>query len=256
MSPAKRSATWPHIPSSADPRDVMAQIEKTLIPTRPRAANRRHGQWDVLSRPTLPLILGLGMAIAYTFFGVLAYVHYPHVYSPLHNTLSQLGNSNLNPHGAVFYLIGCAVGGALVMAFFASLGHWKRTGTPLQNRLLLLMQALGAVGGFGLLMNAVFPENQLPAHHFWAGVVFNSLGAAMLLSPFTFRRPNLPHLGVLVVPAFAVAAVVLMYVFAPIHLFEWPPVTVFLISPILLGFHTRGVAILPSPHQATEIPGS
>jgi hypothetical protein len=54
---------------------------------------------------------------------VLAAVHYPGIYGPWNdNTLSQLGNVNLNPHGYILYLVGCGLAGAFAIGFFLSLG--------------------------------------------------------------------------------------------------------------------------------------
>lgn len=199
-----------------------------------------------LMRPhARPWLFGMLLAVAYGLCVVLAALRYPGAYGPLNNnTLSQLGNSHLNPHGAIYYLVGCALAGALAVAFFISLHPWRDTGSPLQNRLLFLVQALGVAGGVGLFMNAVYPENQLQLHHFWAGVVFNGFAAAMILAPFALHRGKL-HLGLTVVPLLGVVAVIVMFIFARTHWVEWLPVTLFLLSPSLLGFHTK-VSVLHS----------
>ncbi len=186
------------------------------------------------------LILGLSTALTYVLFSSLAAAEYPGLYSPWHNnTLSQLGNVNLNPNGAIYYQIGCAVTGLLLMGFFCSLGPWRSSGTVRQNRILLVVQVLGVFAGFGLLMNAVFPESNLSPHHFWAGVVFNSAGVAMLLSPFAFWRPGLQNVPITMVTLCGCALVIVMFAFSKSHWVEWLPVTVFLLSPGLLGLHTR-----------------
>lgn len=193
--------------------------------------------------PSLPLLFGLGLTLTYAVFAALASVHYP-TYSPFHNnTLSQLGNPNLNPRGAGYYLVGCALSGTFAMAFFLSINPWRLTGSRVQNRLLSVVQALGVAGGFGLVMNAVYPENHLHLHYIWSGVVFNCLGAAMLLSPFAFRRRDRSSLGLTTIAALSVAGLLAMFVFARVHWVEWLPVTMLLVSPIVMGFHTRAVAL-------------
>ena len=191
----------------------------------------------------LSLLFGLALAFTYVVFGWLASLHYPTPYSPFHNnTLSQLGNTQINPRGAPYYLAGCALSGIFAIAFFVSLKPWHRTGTRAQNRLLMVVQGLGIVGGVALVMNAVFPENHYGQHHFWAGVLFNSLGAALFLASFALRRRERPNLGLSGVTALASAAVIVMFVFARTHWVEWVPVMLFLISPVLLGFHTHRIA--------------
>jgi hypothetical membrane protein len=193
--------------------------------------------------PSLPIVLALALAGSYVLFSALAAAHFPTSYSPLHNTLSQLGNRYLNPQGFRLYLIGCALAGVFAMAFFLSLAPWKETGSRWQNRALLLVQVLGIVAGFALIMNAIFPENLLPAHHFFAGVVFNGIGAAMLVAPFAFRRRGRWDLGLTWLPILAVLAVLLMFVFASNHVMEWVPSSLFLLSSAMLGFKTRNVII-------------
>jgi hypothetical membrane protein len=200
----------------------------------------------------LSLILGLSGALTYIAFSALAAIQFPGPYSPWHNnTLSQLGNVNLNPNGAIYYQIGCAVTGLLLMAFFSTLGPWRASGTPWQNRVLTLVQVLGVIAGFGLLMNAVFPESNLQPHHFWAGVVFNSAGFAMLLSPFAFWRPGLRNLPISLVTGCGFVAVILMFAFSRSHWVEWLPVTVFLLSPGLLGLHARSHHLRRLGYEAT-----
>ena len=172
-------------------------------------------------------------------FGALAAVRFPHAYGPWHNnTLSQLGNSNLNPNGYILYLVGCAVAGIFAFAFFLSLGRWNASGTPNQKRLLLLTQALGAVGGLALLMVAIFPENEYAQHHFWAGVLFNSFAATTLVAIPALWRVDRTNLVLIVFNVVAFATVILMFVFASVHWVEWLPGGIFLLFPIVLGVRT------------------
>jgi hypothetical membrane protein len=167
---------------------------------------------------------------------VLAALRFPHAYGPWQdNTLSQLGNRNLNPNGYVLYLLGCGLAGALAVAFFLSLGPWKASRTRYQQRLLLLMQALGVAGGFALFMNAVFPENDYPQHHFWAGVVFNAFAVAAIVAIPALWRPSGSNFWLIAFDVAAFGAVILMFVFAPVHWVEWLPAAMFLLFPLFLG---------------------
>ena len=64
----------------------------------------------------------------------------------------------------------------------------------------------------------------------------------MLLAPFAFWRRDRSNVGLITISSLAVAALLAMFVFARVHWVEWVPVTVLLISPILLGFQTRAIA--------------
>jgi len=224
------------------------QIRETGDGVAATAAARRLGaglrRWR-----SLPLILGITIAGSYAFFAALAAVRFPHAYGPWQdNTLSQLGNPNLNPDGYILYLVGCAVAGIFAIAFFLSLCRWRVSGTRNQNRLLLLVQVLGGVGGFALFMNAIFPENEYVQHHFWAGLVFNSFATATLLAIPALWRVDRSNSGLIAFNVVAFAAVILMYVFAPVHWVEWLPAGMFLLLPLLLGVLTRTLE-----HEARDL---
>ena len=204
----------------------------------------------------LPLFLGIAIAVSYTLFGALAALRFPHAYGPWQdNTLSQLGNPNLNPNGYVLYLVGCALAGIFAVAFFPSLGRWRASGTRNQNRLLLLVQALGVVGGLALFMNAIFPENQYAQHHFWAGLVFNSFAAATLLAIPALWRAGRSNVGLIAFNIVAFTAVILMFIFAPVHWVEWVPAGMFLLFPLLLGVLTRTLEVdTPDRAHSSSLP--
>jgi hypothetical membrane protein len=203
---------------------------------------------------SLPLLLAIAVAGSYVLFAALAATRYPHSYGPWHgNTLSQLGNLNLNPDGYILYLVGCALTGIFAIAFFTSLGRWRSSGTQTQNRLLLLLRALGVVGGVALVMNAVFPENEYAQHHFWAGVVFNSFAAASLVAIPALWRSGSANTALIAFDVAAFVAVILMFVFAPVHWVEWVPGAMFLLFPILLGILTRMNNRVSQPSVVTAV---
>lgn len=211
----------------------------------------------LLATPSLPLLLALAVTISYAGCAVLAWKYFPTAYSPLHNnTLSQLGNRNLNPHGSVFYLLGCALSGTFAIAFFLSISPWRFSGTQRQNQALRWVQIFGVVGGFGLIMNAVYPENQLQLHHFWSWIVFNGLGFAMFLSPFAFWRRGPANISVTVISILVVVTLLVMIPFAHVHWVEWVPITLLLISPAVVGFHTRGATLRARDMHATRASAS
>jgi hypothetical membrane protein len=187
-----------------------------------------------------PLILGLATAVTYSCFAAIAAIQFPRGYGPWDSdTLSQLGNRNLNPGGYAIYLVGCGLAGLFSTAFFISLGAWSASGSRLQNRVLLLLQALGVTGSVGLFMNAIFPENQYSQHHFWAGVLFNTLAAAALVSIPALWRSGGPNAVLVAFDGLAFIAVAVMFAFPSKHWLEWPPAGAFLLFPTVLGLLTR-----------------
>jgi hypothetical membrane protein len=191
---------------------------------------------------SLPVILGIAIAFSYIFFAVLAGLRFPRPFGPWHeNTLSQLGNPVLNPGGSGLYLIGCALAGIFTIAFFVSLRAWRTTGTRGQNLLLTVVQGLGILGGIALFMNAIFPETEYAQHHFWAGMLFNAFAATALLAIPALRRPGFSSSHLIAFNLAAFMAVVLMFVFAPVHWVEWLPAGMFLVFPTVLGVRTRAL---------------
>jgi hypothetical protein len=84
-------------------------------------------------------------------------------------------------------------------------------------------------------MNAIFPENEYAQHHFWAGLVFNAFAAAALLAIPAFWRAGRSNFGLMAFNVVAFAAVILMFVFSPVHWVEWLPAGMFLLFPVVLG---------------------
>src|SRR6185437_1166291 len=113
-----------------------------------------------------------------------------------------------------FYSTGCALAGLLSIAFFLSLDHRRQRGTSNQRRILFVVRTLGSISGFGLFMNALFPENDYAPHHFWAGLIFNAFAAAMLLAPIALWRSDRFSLPIAVYCLLAFAMVIAMFIFS------------------------------------------
>ena len=74
---------------------------------------------------SLSFVTGMFTVVCYLAFALLAFSRYPLPYSPMSNWLSDLGNANLNPSGALFYNIGIVATGGLLLLFFLGLSEWK-----------------------------------------------------------------------------------------------------------------------------------
>src|SRR5579864_5359932 len=138
---------------------------------------------------TAPACLaGAGVAV-YLLFASLAYSRYPGDFSPINNNwLSDLGNRNLNPDGADFYVWGCVLAGIFLGGFFVSLFTWRATGTAVQNWLLLAVQVTGLIAAASLVMSAVYTEDQFAAHQFWSRLISGGFAVVLFVSPFAFHR--------------------------------------------------------------------
>lgn len=74
----------------------------------------------------------------------------PLPYSPVRNWLSDLGNANVNPQGALFYKIGIVATAVVLVPFFLGLSRWKLGNNPRQHLMLLLTQGLGILGAVAM----------------------------------------------------------------------------------------------------------
>ena len=112
---------------------------------------------------SLSSITGLAALIIYSIFTFTAVALYPAPYNPLYDWLSNLGNVNFNPAGAVFFNSGCILTGIILVPFFAGLYRWYE---PVRWKKILLLagQVIGIFAGVALIMVGVFPETQIASH--------------------------------------------------------------------------------------------
>jgi hypothetical membrane protein len=66
----------------------------------------------------------IGFAI-FTVFTLTSFFLYPTTYNPLYDWLSNLGNINLNPLGALFFNWSCIISGVTLILFFVGLYAWR-----------------------------------------------------------------------------------------------------------------------------------
>ncbi len=92
--------------------------------------------------PSLSFVTAMFVIVCYLAFTLLAFSRYPLPYSPLSNWLSDLGNANLNPSGALFYNIGIVASGGLVLLFFLGLSEWKMGKNWGQNLMLFVTHTI------------------------------------------------------------------------------------------------------------------
>ena len=190
----------------------------------------------------LPLLLAAGGATVYLLFAVLAYLRYPGAFSPWNNNwLSDLGNRNLNPDGADLYVWGCIATGVLLGGFFAALLPWRSTGSAIQNWLLLVLQAAGAVAALALVMSAVYTEDQFAAHQSWSRVISGGFAVAMFVAPFALHRRGRSSVALTAVAATGYGAIVAQFLFDGAHWIEWPAIALVMVFVCTVGWMTSAL---------------
>ena len=91
---------------------------------------------------SLSSITGLLAVIIFSVFTFTAAALFPSMVNPLYIWLSNLGNVELNPSGAIFFNLGCIITGLILIPFFIGLYQWNLQKT-LNKILLIIGQSLG-----------------------------------------------------------------------------------------------------------------
>jgi hypothetical membrane protein len=149
---------------------------------------RKASKW-----PILP-IAGVLVIVFYCVFTLTSIAFFPRPVNPLYDWLSDLGNSSYNPHGAIFYNVGCVLTGLALFPFFAGFYYWY-TDEKWRRSLIVITQAVGFIAAFALMMIGIFSEDAGAIHHLWSVVffIFNLmvliLGNVSLLTHRRFIRP-------------------------------------------------------------------
>ena len=207
----------------------------------------------------LAIILGPAATVLYVAFAIFAYFDYPTSYGPTNNNwLSDLGNRNLNPAGANFYVWGCLLLGILLFGFFfPGLSVWRNTGSRVQKGLLAFVQVAGYAGAISIIMTAVFTEDQFSAHQFWSRMINASLATALFISPFAFRRRSERLWPLIVICVLGYVSILARLVFVDARWLEWPSVGILLVYVWVLAVMTRQVALdlEGAPTRAVKVQG-
>jgi hypothetical membrane protein len=190
------------------------------------------------------LVIGssLVLVVFYLVFSLVSVSLFPGPFSPLQNWLSDLGNPQSNPQGAIYYNIGILVTGAAMLSFFIGLGLWKLPGHKAQNIMLLLTRLFGCLGALAMVLSAIFPISTPAWHSFWSAALYILTGTAFAFLAAALRYfPQIPKwvffAGVFVAIEDLVWSLVLNT-----YPMEWLTVFLFLGYVLLVGLETKRLA--------------
>jgi Protein of unknown function (DUF998) len=188
----------------------------------------------------LTVYFGPAATLIYALFTVLAWLAYPIAYGPFNNNwLSDLGNRDVNPSGAEFYVIGCIATGVLVGASFVGLLAWSRSSTRVQRYLLTFVQIAGLLGAVAIVMTAVYTIDQFEVHQFWSRMINVGFAVALFVSPFALRRQGMKLWPLIAVSALGYCSIVARLVFPDAHWLEWPSIGFLLAYMWVIAVMTR-----------------
>jgi len=139
---------------------------------------------------SLSAITGILAVVIFIIFTFISVLYYPFQYNPLYDWLSNLGNINLNPMGAIFFNWGTIISGILLIPFFAGLYAWQPHKT--WSKILLILGILiGIFASISFIMVGIYPETNIHAHLLAASGVFSSLFIIIIfLSLALFKNPK------------------------------------------------------------------
>jgi hypothetical protein len=183
------------------------------------------------------------VVISYSLFTFFSLMIFPASYSPMSNWLSDLGNYQLNPRGAILYNVGIVVAGISLLPFFLGLSSWAMAGNKKQNAMLFLTQFFGGLGSLSMVMSGFFSINIKETHAFWSASLYIFIGTAFAFSVAALRYYSkyprwLLFLGILIAIEDMFWGTVLN-----IYILEWITVALFLFYILLLGVKTKHTAM-------------
>jgi hypothetical membrane protein len=165
-------------------------------------------------------IAGIVVIVLYCVFTFTSFALFPGAYNPTTNWLSDLGNSSLNPEGAIYYDLGCILTGIALFPFFIGLYKWY-TEENWRNASIVSTQVVGSLAAFSLVMIGVFSEDYAWAHNLWSQVFFilNFL-VLIMLGISLFTHPS--YIKPIGYYGFIVAIINLLFVlFSDRPILEW-----------------------------------
>jgi hypothetical membrane protein len=192
---------------------------------------------------------GLFAVVCYLAFALLAFLRYASPFSPMSNWLSDLGNANLNPSGALFYNIGIVATGGVVLLFFLGLSELKIGNNRRQNLVLFITQGFGILGALALILSGFYPMNFLALHSAFSTCLYILLGTAFALSVSAVRyHPACPQ-WLLILGASTAVVAMLYGIFHTVTALEWVTTALFLCYVGLLGAETNRLSAEIIPHS-------
>jgi hypothetical membrane protein len=192
--------------------------------------------------PSLSFVTGMFAVVCYLAFALLAFLLYPSPYSPMSNWLSDLGNANLNPSGALFYNIGIVATGGVLLLFFLGLSEWKMVTNRRQNLMLFVTQGCGILGVLAMIMSGLYPMNFLALHSFFSACLYILLGTAFAFSVAALRYHRACPRWLLVVGVSTALVAMLYGIFHTVTALEWVTTALFLCYVGLLGAEMNRLA--------------
>ncbi|MCU0852781.1 MAG: DUF998 domain-containing protein [Thermoplasmata archaeon] len=188
---------------------------------------------------------GVALIVIYLAFTLSSWALFPTPYGPKDNWLSDLGNYEYNPDGALLYNLGCILTGAAGIIFVWGLRVWW-TEERARTLAIKAAQALGLAACVFLICIGIFSEDFPPYHGIFSVAFFLTFGVFILVFiPSVFTHP----LFMKPVGAFGLASLAIDISFGAVSgepIMEWTTVFGFL---ALVGLLVLNILRMPQPSR-------
>jgi hypothetical protein len=201
------------------------------------------------SKWPLSFFAGITAIIIYLVLALVAFLHYPSAYGPMTNWLSDLGNPQASPSGAIFYNLGCILTSLVLVPFYLGLRSWN-TGEKKMKMLLTITQIVGVSSAVFLILAAIFPLGPYTSmHSFWSAMLSVAIGFFLTFSATAFwKHPSFKRwiayyafLAALVNFAYGMSEAIGYKFFVG----EWVAIGMFVIYIFLIAYNSRTLVKAP-----------
>jgi hypothetical membrane protein len=192
------------------------------------------------TRWPVSLVAAVAAIAIYLILTLVAFLKYPGAYGPFTNWLSDLGNPQANPSGAVFYNLGCILASLALILFYVGLRQWK-PGDRKMMVLLTIAQVAGVLSCFSLMLAAIFPLGiYTPTHSVLSKMVSVFLGFSLIFSTVSLLKHRALVKWLAYITLLTGFVNFLYESFLPfVFVVEWISVTMFMILIFLVACDSR-----------------
>lgn len=133
-------------------------------------------------------VSGIIGACVYCILTLISASYYPDSFGPFTDYLSVLGNSTLNPNGAIFYNLGVALTGLSLVPFY--IGMYMLFREPSGSKLISIATFFGFLNVLSIVLSAVFPEDVYELHFIWSLMIFLTWIPVLFLTNVSLFRTS------------------------------------------------------------------
>jgi hypothetical protein len=182
-------------------------------------------------------IFGFVAITSYLSLALISWILYPLKFSPFQNWLSDLGHTDWNIPGSIFYRFASIITGTLLIFFYFFIVKLIEDNRKKIKAYSWVVRIFGMLGGLSFIMSGVFPINELANHSFWSKLLYIFFGTSIAFSGVIWVYKKNTRL--IATFAFLAAAInISSGIFNKIFFLEWIVVLFIIIYIIIVCIRT------------------